>query len=126
MPNYLLEIGTEELPAESRSEAQEKLRTLIGDAAQSRLTAVWSRTPMGRQALAVFIRGLARSKDTINKRVKGPVKSVFMPREKPLPRQVAFRRSTGVKVEDLAREEMGALNIWGGSCYRGQAGLWTY
>lgn len=32
MPDYLLEIGTEELPADQVPEAQARLKSLIGDA----------------------------------------------------------------------------------------------
>ena len=31
MPTYLLEIGTEELPADRVTEAQERLKTLVAD-----------------------------------------------------------------------------------------------
>ena len=111
MPNYLLEIGTEELPADHVPEAQDRLKTLISDALKQANVTFDSVNALGTpRRLSCIVRGLAPLQTTIKKKVKGPpVKSSFDPSGKPLPPACGFAQKQGLKVEDLTREEIGGV-----------------
>jgi glycyl-tRNA synthetase beta chain len=111
MPNYLLEIGTEELPADHVPEAQDRLKTLISDALKQANVPFESVVTLGTpRRLTCIVRGLAPLQTTIKKKVKGPpVKSSFDASGKPLPPAVGFAGKQGLKVEALSREELGGV-----------------
>ncbi|MBX9720469.1 MAG: glycine--tRNA ligase subunit beta, partial [Candidatus Obscuribacterales bacterium] len=107
MSTYLLEIGTEELPAAYVSEAQEKLKTLISDALTEASVPFESISTMGTpRRLSCIVRGLAPMQSTIHKKVKGPpTKSSFDAKGLPLSSAKGFAQKNGLTVEQLSREE---------------------
>lgn len=106
MPTYLLEIGTEELPADRVVEAQERLKSLVSDALTQASLPFESVTCMGTpRRLACIIRGLASVQDTVKTRKKGPpVKSSFDESGNPKPAATGFARTCGLSVDKLERE----------------------
>lgn len=112
MANYLLEIGTEELPADHVGEALERLETFLGDALkEANLTFQGIKTYGTPRRLAVIVTGLPEKQETVQKKVKGPpVKSALDASGKPLPPAQGFAAKQGVKVEDLQQEEIGGIN----------------
>lgn len=108
MPTYLLEIGTEELPADHVPEAQERLKTLINDKlVQENVPFDSIKTYGTPRRLSCIVSGLAALQSTVKKKVKGPpVKSSFDAAGKPLPAATGFAQKQGLKVEDLDREEI--------------------
>lgn len=111
MPDYLLEIGTEELPADHVPEAQERLKTLISDALKQASVPFESVTTMGTpRRLSCIVRGLAALQSTVKKKVKGPpVNKSFDASGTPLPSAIGFANKQGLKVEQLGKEEMGGV-----------------
>lgn len=111
MPDYLLEIGTEELPADQVPEAQARLKSLIGDALTEAHVKFADISTMGTpRRLTCFIHGIAAVQDTVSRKVTGPaVKSSFDATGKPLPAAVGFAQKHGIAVETLEREEIGGV-----------------
>ncbi|HEY9870330.1 MAG TPA: glycine--tRNA ligase subunit beta [Candidatus Obscuribacterales bacterium] len=111
MPDYLLEIGCEELPADHVPEAQERLKSLLSDAlAESNLNfeeMIALGTP---RRLACIVKGLTGVQPTTQKKVKGPpLKAGFDQAGNPLPPAIGFAQKVGVKVDALDREEIGGV-----------------
>lgn len=108
MPTYLLEIGTEELPADHVPEAQERLKTLLSDKLTAENVPFESIKTYGTpRRLSCIISGLAAVQSTVKKKVKGPpVKSSFDAAGKPLPAATGFAQKQGLKIEELDREEI--------------------
>jgi glycyl-tRNA synthetase beta chain len=111
MPDYLLEIGCEELPADHVPEAQERLKSLLSDAlAESNLSfeeMVALGTP---RRLALIVKGVAGVQPTTPKKVKGPpLKTGFDEAGNPLAPAVGFAQKVGIKVEALDSEEIGGV-----------------
>lgn len=111
MPSYLLEIGTEELPADHVPEAQDRLKSLISDALNQSNLPFESVVTLGTpRRLCCIVRGLSAVQPTIKKKVKGPpVKSSFDASGKALPSALGFAQKQGVKVEDLKKETIGEV-----------------
>jgi glycyl-tRNA synthetase beta chain len=111
MPNYLLEIGSEELPANFLIGAEEDLKSalenlLIGENLSFEQVITYS-TP---RRLAIYVKGLPASQATIEKKVKGPpVKSSFDAAGKPLPAASGFAAKNQLKVEELANETVNGV-----------------
>lgn len=111
MPTYLLEIGTEELPADHVPEAQQRLKSLISDALTQANVQFESVESFGTpRRLSCIVRGLAPVQTTVKKKVKGPpVKSSFDSSGKPLPPATGFAQKQGLKVDQLNKEEIGGI-----------------
>lgn len=111
MSDYLLEIGTEELPADHVGEAQERLETLLGESLkQANLSFQGIKTYGTPRRLAAIVTGLPAKQETVHKKVKGPpVKSSLDANGKPLPPAQGFATKQGLKVEDLEQEEIGGI-----------------
>jgi glycyl-tRNA synthetase beta chain len=111
MTNYLLEIGTEELPAYYVSEACERLQGLMAEAlASANLPYEQIKTMGTPRRLTVIVSGLADKQPTVEKKVKGPpVKSGFDAEGKALPPVVGFAAKQGIAVDELAKEEIGGV-----------------
>lgn len=109
MPNYLLEIGTEELPAGHVSEAQEKLEQLLSEALKEKRLSFDSISSMSTpRRLAVLVSGLTERQETTTNRQKGPpAKSSFDESGKPTRQAQGFADKWGVSVDKLEREEIG-------------------
>ncbi len=111
MPDYLLEIGTEELPADHVPEAQERLKSLLTDALKLANLEFESVTAMGTpRRLTCIVKGLAEVQSTVKKKVKGPpVRSSFDSSGAALPPAKGFAQKQGLKVEELCREEIAGV-----------------
>jgi glycyl-tRNA synthetase beta chain len=111
MPDYLLEVGTEELPADQVPEAQERLKTLLGEALKEANVKFDEMSTMGTpRRLTCIVHGIAEVQDTVQKKVAGPaVKSAFDPSGKPTPAAAGFAQKHGLTVDQLAREDVGGV-----------------
>lgn len=111
MPNYLLEIGTEELPAAHIPEAIERLEQLMSQSLKdANLEHEQIQTYATPRRLAVLVRNVAAVQQTTTRKVKGPpVKTSFSADGKPEKQAVGFAEKHRLKVEELEREEMGGV-----------------
>lgn len=111
MPDYLLEIGTEELPAGQINEAQAKFEQLIGDTLNQNSLSFDSVKAMSTpRRLVVVVKGVQGKQETSQKRVKGPpVKACFDAAGKPTPQASGFAGKHQLTVEQLEREEVGGV-----------------
>jgi glycyl-tRNA synthetase beta chain len=111
MPDYLLEIGTEELPANHGPEAQQRLKTLLAEALNEANVKFHDIETLGTpRRLTCFVRQISPLQDTVTKKVAGPaVKAGFDAGGKPLPAAVKFAEKHGLTVEKLGREEIGGV-----------------
>lgn len=109
MPDYLLEVGTEELPADQVPEAQERLKVLISDALREANVKFGDVNTLGTpRRLTCVVQNISTVQDTVQKKVAGPdVKSAFDASGKPTPAAVGFAQKHGLSVEGLAREDFG-------------------
>jgi glycyl-tRNA synthetase beta chain len=107
MPDYLLEVGTEELPADQVPAAQERLKTLISDALREANVKFSDVTTLGTpRRLTCVVKGVASVQDTVQKKVAGPaVKASFDASGKPTTAAVKFAEKHGLTVEQLGRED---------------------
>lgn len=106
MPTYLLEIGTEELPADRVTEAQERLKALTSESLKKNSVGFGSIECMGTpRRLAMIISDLSPVQDTIKTRVKGPrVEGNFEADGSPKTAVVKFAEGKKIPVNKLERE----------------------
>ncbi|MBW4623120.1 MAG: glycine--tRNA ligase subunit beta [Cyanosarcina radialis HA8281-LM2] len=102
MPNFLLEVGTEELPASFVADAiaqwRDRLpRTLDEHALTSKAIEVYG-TP---RRLAVLIKGLPERQPDREEEIKGPPASAAFKDGKPTPAAVGFARKQEVEIATL-------------------------
>lgn len=111
MPDYLLEIGTEELPAAQINEAQAKLEQLMGDSLKSHNLAFDSVKAMSTpRRLVVMVKNVQAKQETTTNRVKGPkAQAAFTADGKPTPQASGFAGKYNLTVEQLEREEVGGV-----------------
>lgn len=111
MAQYLLEIGTEELPADFVPEAQNRLEQLMAQCLRDNNIGFAEITGYSTpRRLACIVKDIALKQDTVTKKVKGPpVKSAFDPSGKPLPSASGFAQKNGLTVETLQREEIAGV-----------------
>jgi glycyl-tRNA synthetase beta chain len=104
MPDFLLEIGCEEIPARMIDAASEELR--------ERVTALLTRERIAggnvtsfdtSRRLAVMASGIAASQADMVEQVNGPSVSVAYKDGQPTPAALAFARKSGVDVGQLER-----------------------
>ncbi|WP_017294495.1 glycine--tRNA ligase subunit beta [Geminocystis herdmanii] len=102
MPNFLLEIGTEELPADFIDSAikqwQSKIRQNLSDEFLSPKDVKIYGTP---RRLAVFIEGLEIKQLDREEEIKGPPVNSAFKDGKPTPAAEGFARKQGVSVTDF-------------------------
>ncbi|ACX52825.1 glycyl-tRNA synthetase, beta subunit [Ammonifex degensii KC4] len=103
MRDFLLEIGTEEMPARLLSsileDLREKAQELLREARLSYREIKTFGTP---RRLVLLVKGLAEKQERLVREVKGPARRVAFDEEgKPTKAALGFARSQGVKVEDL-------------------------
>lgn len=111
MPQYLLEIGTEELPADFVVEAQDRLKSLLTESLQKESLSFEEIQVLGTpRRLTCIINGLAEWQPAAQKKVKGPpVKSSFDAQGKPSPAATGFAQKQGLKLEELQQEEIAGV-----------------
>lgn len=102
MPNFLLEIGTEELPADFVDSAISQWKKLIPeDLAQEFLYPREIKLYGTPRRLAVLIEGLETKQPDREEEIKGPPISVAFQDGKPTPAAEGFARKQGVSLEDF-------------------------
>src|ERR1700690_1193933 len=105
MPDFLLEIGTEEIPARMIAVAQEELQRRVSDLLnRERLAATgeisYVDTP---RRLAVLAPGIPAAQPDLTEQINGPAVSVAFKDGQPTPAAHAFAKKAGVDVAKLER-----------------------
>ncbi len=105
MPDFLLEIGTEEIPARMIDSARDELGRRVGDLLQrERLveTATLQSYSTPRR-LAVLVAGVSSAQPDITEQVTGPSLKVAYKDGKPTPAAEAFARKVSISVDALQK-----------------------
>ena len=105
MPDFLLEIGTEEIPARMIAAAQEELQRRVGDLLKRERLAASGRlsgfdTP---RRLAVLASEIPAAQPDATEQINGPAVSVAFKDGQPGPAAHAFAKKAGVEVSQLER-----------------------
>ena len=104
MPDFLLEIGCEEIPARMIDAASQELRERVSALlARERLTAgeiAYFDTP---RRLAVMVAGISAAQADVTEQVTGPSVNVAYKNGEPTPAAHAFARKAGVDVAQLEK-----------------------
>src|SRR5450432_645941 len=105
MPDFLLEIGTEEIPARMIAGAQEELQRRVSDLLnRERLAATgeisYVDTP---RRLAVLAPGIPAAQPDLTEQITGPAASIAFKDGQPTPAAHAFAKKAGVDVAQLER-----------------------
>ncbi|MFM7674060.1 MAG: glycine--tRNA ligase subunit beta [Synechococcus sp.] len=102
MSTFLLEIGTEELPADFARSALPQLEALVkADLEAARLAFTGVRTLGTPRRLAVLVHGLAERQDDLSEERKGPPAGQAFRDGVPTPAAVGFARRCGIEPEQL-------------------------
>ncbi len=109
MPDVLVEIGCEELPASACREAIAQVPGLVADAlAAQRLPDTPVEVLVGPRRIAMLIAGLPTEREGRTREVRGPAtQAAFGPDGAPTPAATGFARSQGVSVDALVVREDG-------------------
>jgi len=105
MPDFLLEIGLEEVPARMIDAAQEELTRRIGEVlVRERLTANGKLESFSTpRRLGLLARGIAASQPDANEQVLGPSLKVSFKDGQPTQAAQAFAKKVGLPVEKLEK-----------------------
>jgi glycyl-tRNA synthetase beta chain len=104
MPDFLLEIGCEEIPARMLGAASEELRERVSALlSKERLAATQITSFETPRRLAVIAFGLPDAQPDVTERITGPSVSVAYKDGQPTPAVHAFARKTGIDVALLER-----------------------
>lgn len=108
MAEYLLEIGTEEIPAKFMAGALQQMEETAGKALLEKHIAFESVKAMGTpRRLALIIRGLAEKGEDLTEEVRGPSKkAAFDAAGNPTKAVLGFAKSQGVEPADLIIKEV--------------------
>src|SRR5579872_4899728 len=105
MADFLLEIGTEEIPARMIAGAQEELRRRVGDLlARERLSASGEIASLDTpRRLSVIARGIPDAQPDLTEQINGPAVTVAFKDGQPGPAAHAFAKKAGLDVAQLER-----------------------
>ena len=105
MPEFLLEIGTEEIPARMIAAAQEDLQRRVGDLLKrERLDASGKLTGFETpRRLSVLAAKIPSAQADVTEQINGPAVSVAFKDGQPGPAAHAFAKKAGVEVSQLER-----------------------
>src|SRR5438128_11692340 len=105
MPDFLLEIGCEEIPARMIAGAQEELQRRVCDLLnRERLPAAGEIKPVDTpRRLAVLAPGIPAAQADLSEQVTGPSASVAFKGGQPTPAAHAFAKKAGMDVAKLER-----------------------
>jgi glycyl-tRNA synthetase beta chain len=105
MPDFLLEIGSEEIPARMIAAAQEELQRRVGDLLKrERLAASGNVSGFDTpRRLAVLISEIPNAQPDATEQINGPAISVAFKDGQPGPAAHAFAKKAGVEVSQLER-----------------------
>src|SRR5258708_8870457 len=100
MPDFLLEIGTEEIPARMIAGAQDELRRRVGDLlARERLAPSGELSHLDSpRRISVIALGIPSSQPGLTEQLTGPSVSVAYKDGQPTPAAHAFATKAGVDV----------------------------
>jgi len=102
MPNFLLEVGTEELPASFVSSAMEQWRSRIPQSLQDNSLTTEATEIYGTpRRLAVLIKGLPFQQPDREEEIKGPPAQAAFKDGKPTNAAVGFAKKQGVELDAL-------------------------
>ena len=104
MPNFLLEIGTEEIPARMIAGAQAELQRRVSDLlTRERLASLVVSSLDTPRRLAVLASGIPAAQPDITEQITGPAASVAFKDGQPTPEAHAFAKKAGIEVAHLER-----------------------
>jgi glycyl-tRNA synthetase beta chain len=104
MPDFLLEIGCEEIPARMIDAASKELRERVGALLRRERLAVGEITSFDTpRRLAILARGVPASQPDATEQITGPSLSVAYKNGEPTPAAHAFARKAGVDVSRLEK-----------------------
>ena len=105
MPDFVLEIGTEEIPARMIANAQQELVRRITDLlARERLSGAGDTSHVDTpRRLAVLASGIPSAQPDVTEQINGPAASVAFKDGHPTPAAHAFAKKAGVDVSRLER-----------------------
>jgi glycyl-tRNA synthetase beta chain len=105
MPDFLLEIGTEEIPARMIDSARDELARRVGDLLQRErlVESPTLQTYSTPRRLAVFASGVSHAQPDITEQVTGPSLKVAYKDGVPTPAAAAFARKLNVAVDALEK-----------------------
>jgi glycyl-tRNA synthetase beta chain len=105
MPDFLLEIGTEEIPARMIDSARDELARRVGDLLQRErlIDAPTLQTYSTPRRLAVFASGVSSAQPDITEQVTGPSLKVAYKDGVPTPAAAAFARKLNISVDSLEK-----------------------
>src|SRR5947199_8102995 len=104
MPDFLLEIGCEEIPARMIDAASQELRERVGALLlRERLGGGAIRTFETPRRLAILASGIASAQEDVTEQVTGPSAHIAYKDGQPTPAAHAFAKKTGVDVSQLER-----------------------
>src|SRR5438270_10245601 len=105
MPDFLLEIGTEEIPARMIAAAQDELRRRLGELlARERLAANGELSHLDSpRRLAVIAPGIPMAQPDVTEQLTGPSVNVAYKDGQPTPAAHAFAKKAGVDISELDR-----------------------
>ena len=103
MPDFLLEIGTEEIPARMIATAQDELRRRVGELLErERLAPSGAVSELDTpRRLAVLASGIPAAQPDLTEQLTGPSLSVAYKDGQPTPAAQAFAKKAGVDVSSL-------------------------
>lgn len=105
MKNYLLELGTEELPVDFINSATEQLTELLETKLnEARLTFEDVKVLTTPRRIALIITGLADKQDDISKSLRGPTAQIAFKEGQPTPAAVGFCKKLGISPNQLVVE----------------------
>lgn len=109
MADYLLEVGTEEIPAKFMHGVLNELQDLAAKKLEEKRIKYASIRTLGTpRRLVLLVTGLAEKEDDLKEEVRGPAKkAAFDPAGQPTKAAQGFARSQGVPVEKLICKETG-------------------
>ncbi|MBM4431311.1 MAG: glycine--tRNA ligase subunit beta, partial [Chloroflexi bacterium] len=112
LASFLLEIGTEELPAHELDAALEQLREQMPRLLEANRLAFQDMRVCGTpRRLCVFVSGLAPAQPDIERVVKGPPAEMAVDRDgQPTKAALGFAKAQGVNVGDLQKREFEGKN----------------
>ncbi len=107
--DFLLEIGTEEIPARFMDPALQQLREIAAaDLSEKRIAYDQIRTYGTPRRLALYISRLADRQEAMTREVKGPaLKAAYDDEGQPTKAALGFARSQGIDVKDFVVRQVG-------------------
>jgi len=105
MPDFLIEVGCEEIPARMIAAASQELRTRISDLlTRERLAASGTIAQVDTpRRLAVLVAGIPAAQPDVTEEVTGPAVTIAFKDGQPAPPAHAFAKKVGLSVAELGR-----------------------